>query len=226
MKGYGTTGRLFGLSRQTAGSSLKSEFVLSSLYSLVVPSCILSLSSCHLYVVPLYVSSLLSFRRQIFSSIKLYTIFSPQSGGEKIKLKKYHLLRSSRGQQSCSEEANPLRRPSDLLQRLLESLAVGFVAANHRLPLLVLLLVEDPQEVTQLRDGERVPLRRPAKIKALCLFWMRSAGVEKLWPFVSSNDDGKNNRRQRGGQRHLYHSVISRLWRRSQRGKESRTRDS
>lgn len=45
-----------------------------------------------------------------------------------------------------------------LPQRLLQSLAVRLVPANHRHPLLVLLLVEDPQEVTQLGDGERVPL--------------------------------------------------------------------
>lgn len=57
-------------------------------------------------------------------------------------------------------EVNPLRRLYYLPQRLLQSLAVGLVAANHRLLLLILLLVEDPQEVTQLGDGERVPLKR------------------------------------------------------------------
>lgn len=45
-----------------------------------------------------------------------------------------------------------------LPQRLLQSVAVRLVSADHRLPLLVLLLVQDPQEVAQLRDGEGIPL--------------------------------------------------------------------
>lgn len=215
--GYGTTDRLFGLSRQTAGSSLKSSVCLNlsfhpfiRLSSLRVFSLLLS-SLCRPSFSMYHPFFPLGGRSSHRSNFMLF--FRLRVEGEKKKIYIYHLLRSSRGQQSCSEEANPLRRPSDLLQRFLESLAVGFVAANHRLPLLVLLLVEDPQKVMQLRDGERVPLRRPAKIKALCLFRMCSAGVEKRLPFVSSNDDGENNNRQRGGQRYLYHAVISRLWR-------------
>lgn len=64
-------------------------------------------------------------------------------------------------------EVNPLRGASDLPQRLLQSLAVGLIAANHRLPLLLLLLVEDPQEVTQLGDGERIPLKRGTRKQTL-----------------------------------------------------------
>lgn len=51
-----------------------------------------------------------------------------------------------------------LRGHSVLPQRLLQSVAVRLVSADHRLPLLVLLLVQDPQEVAQLRDGEGIPL--------------------------------------------------------------------
>ncbi len=99
--------------------------------------------------------------------IKIYTVFLFCRVG-----KKNQLLHPSRGQQSCFKEVNPLRRSSDLPQRLLQSLAVGLITANHRLPLLVLLLVEDPQEVTQLRDGECIPLKRgESKTKTTTLFF-------------------------------------------------------
>lgn len=45
-----------------------------------------------------------------------------------------------------------------LPQRLLQSVAVRLISADQRLPLLVLLLVQDPQEVAQLGDGEGIPL--------------------------------------------------------------------
>lgn len=45
-----------------------------------------------------------------------------------------------------------------LPQRLLQSVAVRLVSAHQRIPLLVLLLVQDPQEVPQFRNGEGVPL--------------------------------------------------------------------
>lgn len=47
---------------------------------------------------------------------------------------------------------------SVLPQRLLQSVAIRLIAADHRLSLLVLLLVQDPQEVAQLWDGEGIPL--------------------------------------------------------------------
>ena len=56
-----------------------------------------------------------------------------------------------------------LRFPPERAQGLLQSLAVGLVSANHGLPLLLFLLVQEPQEVPQLRDGERVPLKKKKK---------------------------------------------------------------
>lgn len=47
-----------------------------------------------------------------------------------------------------------------LPERFFKSVPVKFVAADERLLLFLLLFVEDQQEVSQLWDGEGVPLRR------------------------------------------------------------------
>lgn len=87
----------------------------------------------------------------------------------KVMLLLLFLLRPSRGQQSSSARSR-LRGSSPLPQRLLESLSIRVVASQQRLPLLLLLLVQDPQEVTQLGDGEGVPLPRRERLVRFLVF--------------------------------------------------------
>lgn len=129
-----------------------------SVYSLRVSqfvSLFLSVSSLH----PCDESSLLIPSK--------FTLFSPLGRLIKTKQKEGAVVLFD------GRTVSPLRRPSDLPHSLLQSLAVGLVAANHRLPLLVLLLVEDPQEVAQLGDGEGVPLRRGADKQTLFIHAVR-----------------------------------------------------
>lgn len=121
---------------------------------LVHPTASIQIGSVHpLFDCPFILSLLSSLVHPFFSSFQL----SPPQEGKK---KKPQSSRPPEGSSHvCVGGGSPLRGPSERAQGLLQSLAVRLVPANHGLPLLVLLLVQEAQEVPQLRDGERIPLK-------------------------------------------------------------------